>query len=127
MNEIRDACTNTYQNYDQCTDIRRTGAVRLLLYALITAQRVGTNKLYTPSETANKIYRSKQRITYPLKFLYALAGTHILAYIHTHCRCMYMRQYYHIANPDDRLSSVKAHVILVKRNSAFLVCDRLKL
>ena len=43
INEVRDPCTNAYQNHDQCTDIRRTGAARLLLYALITTQRVSTN------------------------------------------------------------------------------------
>ena len=37
---------NAYQNHDQCTGIRRTGAAHLLLYALITTQRVTTN-VYT--------------------------------------------------------------------------------
>ena len=41
INDIRGACTNAYQNYDKCSNISHIGA-RLLLYALITAQRVST-------------------------------------------------------------------------------------
>ena len=87
---IRDVCTNACQSYDQFTEKGTQEQPCLLLYALITAQRQSTNvytiRIFSPHERVNMHLctyniRSKQRITNPLKVLYALADTHIQTYV----------------------------------------------